>query len=1003
MLKRYLTVLLIAFANSLQAQQTIERGKFPVVLLGSEVPSLIGTDITKIYGYKYTGQWIQIPFQIDERTWVDFSKKRQPGEEYRYLPGDSLLDENDELVFMISDMGMQAPGDSWVTGADRKRVEVKVTDPLNGNMSYLYIYTGNLNYSAGDYVDYSRIVTGEFSENTTVTSPFYQARYIANWVWDNLYIKDNGDMIDRLKYRVYGRTQSEGDGFNETEEYWSNGRSTYIGDKDGPVRVIRMVEGAASGPNTTYHAKWYKNILNVEVNYRVHGIPDLWVYFDYKTDIPMSVYNVIDSNRSVTKSWAQGSTDIGSIITWFDVSELAAKAKISEKYYLNDPGFDDETGEDGSAYENMGIHLYNIENLEDTIGTQIRQWIIFLPENAPEQGSLYDQVISNPVSVTFLTQQNSGGFVDITPPVVSVNSPAGGEVYYLGDSVNIQFSAQDDIGVDSIYIDLKQTRLAELSGAETSYVWIANIVSDSLMITVTARDSSGNTNSDSSGYFAVRDTTAPPVPNQPPVAVAKSDKTTGSKPLTVRFDGSGSYDNDGTISSYAWDFGDGVSSNKAKPIHTYTQVGTFTAVLTVTDDDGAIGTDQVKITVTAAANMSPTATITSPADGTNLPVGGTVTYRGTGTDPEDGELSASAFTWYYTRNGGEETLFISGVTSGEERIDQPGTYTIILEVVDSDSASDRDQVTIIVGDNANTPPTAVAEASPTSGSAPLTVSFTGSNSTDSDGSISSYSWDFGDGTSSGDADPTHTYAAAGTYSAVLTVTDDDGATDTDQVKITVTAAANTPPKATIISPVNGAKFSVGENISYSGTGTDAEDGTLPASAFTWKYSRNGGPEIVFKTGVKSGSATATAPGNYRVILIVEDNKGLTGRDEVSITVSGPAKIAFAEGDGIVDKRLLGENFIPDGYSLSDAYPNPFNPTTSFQFSLPQGENVTLIIYNSLGMVVRNLLNNATLSAGTYTYRWNGRDDHGSEVTSGTYYLHIVAGPMKATKKLSLLK
>lgn len=354
---------------------------------------------------------------------------------------------------------------------------------------------------------------------------------------------------------------------------------------------------------------------------------------------------------------------------------------------------------------------------------------------------------------------------------MSVNSPAGGEVYYLGDSVNIQFSAQDDIGVDSIYIDLKQTRLAELSGAETSYVWIANIVSDSLMITVTARDSSGNTNSDSSGYFAVRDTTAPPVPNQPPVAVAKSDKTTGSKPLTVRFDGSGSYDNDGTISSYAWDFGDGVSSNKAKPIHTYTQVGTFTAVLTVTDDDGAIGTDQVKITVTAAANMSPTATITSPADGTNLPVGGTVTYRGTGTDPEDGELSASAFTWYYTRNGGEETLFISGVTSGEERIDQPGTYTIILEVVDSDSASDRDQVTIIVGDNANTPPTAVAEASPTSGSAPLTVSFTGSNSTDSDGSISSYSWDFGDGTSSGDADPTHTYAAAGTYSAVLTVTD----------------------------------------------------------------------------------------------------------------------------------------------------------------------------------------------------------------------------------------
>jgi hypothetical protein len=93
----------------------------------------------------------------------------------------------------------------------------------------------------------------------------------------------------------------------------------------------------------------------------------------------------------------------------------------------------------------------------------------------------------------------------------------------------------------------------------------------------------------------------------------------------------------------------------------------------------------------------------------------------------------------------------------------------------------------------NQPPVAVVSATPTTGTAPLLVSFSGSGSSDSDGSIVSHAWMFGDGDSATGATTTHTYAA-GNYTATLTVTDNQGATATKTVAISVTAGA-TPPAA----------------------------------------------------------------------------------------------------------------------------------------------------------------------------------------------------------------
>lgn len=77
--------------------------------------------------------------------------------------------------------------------------------------------------------------------------------------------------------------------------------------------------------------------------------------------------------------------------------------------------------------------------------------------------------------------------------------------------------------------------------------------------------------------------------NNPPVAIALPENATGSAPLTVEFDGSGSTD-DGEVTSYFWDFGDGNTGNGMSITHTYSDVGDYNATLTVTDNRGADNT-----------------------------------------------------------------------------------------------------------------------------------------------------------------------------------------------------------------------------------------------------------------------------------------------------------------------------------------------------------------------------------------------------------------------------
>ncbi|MFF3856563.1 ThuA domain-containing protein [Micromonospora sp. NPDC002575] len=126
-------------------------------------------------------------------------------------------------------------------------------------------------------------------------------------------------------------------------------------------------------------------------------------------------------------------------------------------------------------------------------------------------------------------------------------------------------------------------------------------------------------------------------------------------------------------------------------------------------------------------------------------------------------------------------------------------------------------------------PVAALTATPTNGTAPLTVAFSSAGSKDPDPADSiSFAWDFdGNGTTDSiDPNPSHTYTANGVYTARLTVTDSSGKTASANTTITV---GNTAPTVTVNTPVEGGFFQWGDNIPYTVTVTDPEDGPVDCS------------------------------------------------------------------------------------------------------------------------------------------------------------------------------
>jgi hypothetical protein len=318
-----------------------------------------GADVNRIAGFRWDAKHrrlVQIPFQVDEvfTRYLDndasgfaaYSGQDQhttyaydregwrftgtdPNDPCRAVPPDGVkttpdpvpgLDDNDELAFMASDAGPQAPaGTPAPKGADGVK-EVKVGD------GYVYVArgvkpafdasNGYVRYqrdaptadmyekSESSYSDYGNAAKGQYCDANgnvvmkdgkpdiqrrrprdfaTVSTSRYRFRYDGRWLMTSLNISPDGgksygpDTIDRWKARAFAQDPSSHTpccGFEEEDTHWG-GSSTLLGERVGPVRAIRETWGADSGTNVIRRETFYPDSLVQKSWLRVHPIPPL--------------------------------------------------------------------------------------------------------------------------------------------------------------------------------------------------------------------------------------------------------------------------------------------------------------------------------------------------------------------------------------------------------------------------------------------------------------------------------------------------------------------------------------------------------------------------------------------------------------------------------------------------------------------------------------------------------------------------------------------------------
>ncbi|MFM9919167.1 PKD domain-containing protein [Lacisediminihabitans sp. H27-G8] len=451
------------------------------------------------------------------------------------------------------------------------------------------------------------------------------------------------------------------------------------------------------------------------------------------------------------------------------------------------------------------------------------------------------------ISLTVTDDKGATGMVTHPVSVLAANVPPvaafGSTTTNLSAAFDASASTDSDGTIVSYAWDFGDSKTG--TGVSPTHVYT---LPGSYVASLTVTDNRGGTST-------VTHSVTVTAPNVAPMAAFTSTATN----LTVATDATSSTDSDGSIVSYAWDFGDSSTASGVTASHTYAAPGTFTIALTVTDNSGATNTVSHSVTV-LAANIAPVAAFSSTTNSL------TASFDSSASADSDGTIAS------YAWNFGDSTTG-SGASPTHTYL-QPGSYVVSLTVTDNRGGTNTvtHSVTVVA---ANVAPTAAFSSTASN----LTASFTASASNDPDGTIASYSWDFGDSSTGSGVAPAHTYAAAGTFTVSLTVTDNQGATNTVTHPVTV-SVANVSPTAAFTSTVSALV------ATFDGSTSVDPDGSI--ASYAWNFGDSG-----TSTGA-TPSHTYAAAGSYIVTLTVTDNSGATNAVTHSVTVSAPAATTLAQ-------------------------------------------------------------------------------------------------------------
>ncbi len=417
------------------------------------------------------------------------------------------------------------------------------------------------------------------------------------------------------------------------------------------------------------------------------------------------------------------------------------------------------------------------------------------------------------------------------------------------------------------------------------------------------------------------------VTEPPPVADFTADPTSGTAPLTVQFTDQST----GTINQWYWDFNnDGlVDSTARNPQAVYISDGPYSVKLTVigpTGSDSLTRTDYIWV-----GSLPPPAPV---AGFSATPLSGDFPLAVSFTDESTGIISSWSWTF---GDGGTSTA-----QNPDYEYSDPGSYTVSLTVTGpggSDTETKTNYITVTVP---LPPPMADFVGSPTSGTSPLTVSFTDL----SIGDVTSWSWDFGDGGTSDETNPSHTYTTTGTFSVSLTVDGPGGSDGVVKLNYITVNPGPLPPIANFSGTPTSGVAPLTVNF------TDLSTGSI--TLWQWDFNEDGLPDST----TQNASHVFETPGTYDVGLRVI---GPGGEDiEVKlnyITVTSvPAPVAGFSGTPTSGVAPLEVSFTDestgdidtwawdfDGFGVDSTVQNP-----TFIFNLPGAYDVKLTVSGSGG-------------------------------------------------------
>jgi PKD repeat protein len=354
-----------------------------------------------------------------------------------------------------------------------------------------------------------------------------------------------------------------------------------------------------------------------------------------------------------------------------------------------------------------------------------------------------------------------------------------------------------------------------------------------------------------------------PTPNKPPVCSFTYTPPSPYIGEVMEFKAQTSYDPDGTIVSYTWDFGDGETAEGIVVHHSYANPGSYTVRLSVIDDREAENSTSSSFSVTELLNKPPISLFvympTSPKVGECVEFDARASY-----DPDGNIVS---YTWDFGDGETAEGIVV------HHSYANPGSYTVRLSVIDDKDAKSSTSSSFSITPP-NKPPISLFVYMPTSPKVGEYVEFDARASHDPDGTIVSYTWDFGDGETAEGIIAHHSYAYPGSYTVRLSVIDDRESESSTSSSIPVVALPNTPPvssfKYTPTSP------NVGECVEFDARASHDPDGTIVS--YTWDF---GDGETANGLNVRH---VFPEQGTYTVTLTVTDNREAKSSTSSSIPV-----------------------------------------------------------------------------------------------------------------------